>query len=139
MQFQPIPDIQRALVEKFYRAHRSPMRTKGNGQIWIAKDREIVGAMSLRTVEDGHWLTGLFVAPEKRAQGIARDLIEAAMASVEGPVWLFCEPELTQFYQRLGFVVSEDLPQELVARLARYRQTRMLIALQHDRAGLRSV
>ncbi len=128
-QFSTLPDVQRPLLEKFYRAHRSPMRAKGEAQVWVARQPDIIGALCLTPVADGHWLTGLFVAPSERRRGVAAGLVEAALTSVEGNVWLFCEPELSGFYQRLGFLEVQHLPQELAARLARYRQTKRLISL----------
>ena len=132
MRFTQLPELQRPLLEKFYRAHRSSMRAKGDAQIWVARDSEIVAALSLRAVQDGQWLTGLFVAPEQRGQGIASRLVEAAIAGGDRRVWLFCEPGLAGFYQRLGFVETEVLPRELVDRLARYRQTKSLIAFLYS-------
>jgi len=133
MQYYPLPDLQRPLVDKFYRAHRSSMRGKGEATLWVAKDDEIVGALKLTPMAGGHWLTGVFVAPSRRKEGVARCLINAALGEVEGPVWLFCDPELTGFYQRLGFVAAEHLPAELTSRLTRYGQTKTLIALVHQR------
>ncbi|MGI3747217.1 MAG: GNAT family N-acetyltransferase [Janthinobacterium lividum] len=129
IQFLPLPDLQRPLLEKFYRAHRSPMRARGEAQMWVARQPDIAGALCLTPVTGGHWLTGLFVAPAERGRGVAAGLIAAALISVEGNVWLFCEPELSGFYQRIGFAEVEDLPQELAPRLARYRQTKPLISL----------
>ncbi|MFP3926913.1 GNAT family N-acetyltransferase [Pseudomonas sp.] len=129
IQFSTLPDVQRPLLEKFYRAHRSSMRARGEAQVWVARQPGIVGALCLTPVAGGHWLTGLFIAPAERGRGVAAGLIAAALTSVEGNVWLFCEPELGGFYQRLGFTGVEDLPQELAARLARYRQTKSLISL----------
>lgn len=129
MQFQPLPDLQRPMLDKFYRAHRSSMRGKGEAQIWVAKAHEIVGALNLTPMAGGHWLTGLFMAPEWRGQGLAGGLLKAATADLAGQVWLFCEPHLLGFYQRSDFVETQDLPRELADRLARYRQSKALIAL----------
>jgi GNAT superfamily N-acetyltransferase len=129
LQFLPLPDVHRPLLEKFYRAHRSSMRARGEAEIWVARAPEIVGALCLTPVSGGLWLTGLFVAPAERRHGVAGRLIAAALRSVEGNVWLFCEPELSGFYQRNGFTDIQDLPQELAVRLARYQQTKRLIAL----------
>ena len=131
LHFLPLPDVQRPLLEKFYRAHRSPMRARGEAQVWVARQPDIVGALCLTPVAGGHWLTGLFVAPAERGRGVAAGLIAAALSSVEGNVWLFCEPGLSGFYQRLGFVETLQLPQELASRLERYRQTKRLVALDH--------
>lgn len=129
IQFLLLPDVQRPLLEKFYRAHRSPMRARGEAQVWVARQPDIIGALCLTPVAGGHWLTGLFVAPDERGRGVAAGLIATALTSFAGNVWLFCEPELHGFYQRSGFTDIQDLPQELAARLARYQQTKRLIAL----------
>jgi GNAT superfamily N-acetyltransferase len=126
--FTPLADLQRPLLAKFYRAHRSPMRARGEAQLWVARNPEIVGALCLTPVADGHWLTGLFVAPAERGRGVAAGLVAAALSVTDGDVWLFCEPELGGFYQRLGFVKALDLPPSLAERLARYRQSKQLIA-----------
>lgn len=128
MLFLPLPDLQRPMLAKFYRAHRSPMRARGEAQLWVARTPEIVGALCLTPVADGHWLTGLFVAPTERGRGVAAGLVAAALAATNGDVWLFCEPELGEFYQRLGFAEATDLPPPLAERLARYRQSKQLIA-----------
>lgn len=133
MQCYPVPDLQRPLVDKFYRAHRAPIRSKGEATLWVAKDDEIVGALNLTPMAHGHWLTGVFVAPSRRREGVAGRLINAALGEVEDPVWLFCDPELSGFYQRLGFVETDQLPAELAGRLTRYRQTKTLIALVRQR------
>ncbi|MFK3799287.1 GNAT family N-acetyltransferase [Pseudomonas sp. NPDC088444] len=129
MQFQPLPSLQRPLLEKFYKTHRSGMRARGEAQMWVAKDREIVAALCLTPVETGHWLTGVFVAPDQRGQGIGVALIEAAIGAIDGPVWLFCDPDLRVFYQRCGFTEAGELPRELADRLARYQQSKPLLAL----------
>ncbi|HEY0286956.1 MAG TPA: GNAT family N-acetyltransferase [Pseudomonas sp.] len=129
MQICVLPDVSRPLLDKFYRAHQSPMRGKGEAQVWVVKNPEIIGALCLTPVDSGQWLTGLFVAPERRGQGIARHLIEAALAEVTGKVWLFCHPELTEFYGRSGFKPVVALPEGVAARLARYSRTKSLIAL----------
>jgi GNAT superfamily N-acetyltransferase len=130
IQINPLPDLQRPLAEKFYRVHASGMRARG--QIWVVKQGEIVGVLCLSPVPGGQWLTGLFVVPELRGQGLAQRLIETAIAAVEGCVWLFCDPELSGFYQRMGFIEAELLPQPLSDRLTRYRQSKALLALVLD-------
>ncbi|MFJ3481979.1 GNAT family N-acetyltransferase [Pseudomonas sp. NPDC090202] len=129
MHYQPLPDLQRPLLDKFYRAHRAGMRARGEAQIWVAKDREIVAALNLTPVAGGHWLTGLFVAPERRGRGIAARLVQVATEDVEGCVWLFCDAALADFYARMGFAETTVMPQALADRLARYRQTKALIAM----------
>jgi GNAT superfamily N-acetyltransferase len=117
------------LVDAFYRAHRSPMRTDRQAQVWVAQYTTIVAALCLRPIADGYWLNSLFVAPTLRRQGLARQLIAQALAQANKPVWLFCDPELHSFYANQGFAPCASLPAALAERLVRYQRTKDLIAL----------
>lgn len=127
--FCVLPEACKPLLNKFYKAHKSPMRPVNEAQLWVAKQQDIVGALCLSTVADGHWLTGLFVAPSLRGQSIASDLIREVLAQTANPVWLFCHPDLLGFYQRAGFEPDSALPQALAERFARYSRTKPLIAM----------
>lgn len=87
--------------------------------------QEIVAALCLRPDAPGQWLTGLFVAPAQCRQGLTRRLSERALARADGLAWLFCHPELGDFYRRLGFTPTPQLAE----RLARCRRSTPLIAL----------
>lgn len=129
--FRRLPLQLRPLVDKFYRDHRSPMRSQAGDELWVAENAsEIVATLSLRPVAGGQWLTGLFVAPALRRQGVAAALLSHSLALHPEPVWLFCHPELRTFYQRQGFESCQNLPTELTQRLARYQRGKSLIALR---------
>ncbi|WP_341520978.1 GNAT family N-acetyltransferase [Pseudomonas sp. G.S.17] len=117
------------LLDKFYREHRSNMRSSSTAQSWVARQREIIGALSLTPVAGGYWLTGLFVAPQSRSQGVARQLMAHATASLAEPVWLFCHPDLLGFYEASGFTPAGALPQSLGEKLMRYGRNKTLVAL----------
>lgn len=117
------------LMNKFYRAHQSSMKASKDAQLWVARQDEIVAALCLRPMAQGFWLTGLFVAPHLRGQGIAAALVNAAVSPCEGPVWLFCDPQLQGFYEGLGFSLDVDLPQVLHERLVRYQRNKAMIAM----------
>lgn len=117
------------LMNKFYRAHQSSMKAVRDAQLWVARREEIIGALCLRPVAGGHWLTGLFVDPACREQGIAAGLIAQAIKDLEGPVWLFCHPDLRDFYERRGFVFDPPLPYSMAERLSRYARSKPMIAM----------
>jgi GNAT superfamily N-acetyltransferase len=117
------------LMNKFYRAHQSSMRAVRDAQLWVARRDEIVGGLCLRPVAGGHWLTGLFVDPACREQGVAAALITAAVKTCELPVWLFCHPDLRGFYERLGFTFDPPMPYAMVERLGRYARSKPMIAM----------
>lgn len=117
------------LMNKFYRAHQSSMKAVRDAQLWVARRDEIVAALCLRPVSGGHWLTGLFVDPAYRAQGIAARLIAEAVNRVDEPVWLFCHPDLRGFYERRGFSFDPELPYAMAERLSRYARSKPMIAM----------
>jgi len=117
------------LMNKFYRAHQSSMKAVRDAQLWVARREEIVGALCLRPVSGGHWLTGLFVDPAYREQGVAARLIAEAVSGLDEPVWLFCHPDLRGFYQRRGFSFDPELPYAMAERLSRYARNKPMIAM----------
>ena len=123
------------LMNKFYRAHQSSMKAVKDAQLWVARQQDIVAGLCLRPMAQGYWLTGLFVAPALRGQGVAGALVKQAITSCEGTVWLFCDPQLQAFYERLGFSLDVDLPHALHERLVRYQRNKAMIALGSTTPG----
>lgn len=133
IQCNPLTAPERPLLNKFYKSHGSAMRTQEGSQAWVARAGAIVAGLNLTPVADGHWLTGLLVAPAWRGKGLARLLIDQACGA--GMTWLFCHPDLQGFYERLGFEVNEDLPPALAERLARYRRGKPLLAMRRGQSS----
>lgn len=129
IQYCLLPATSKPLLNKFYRAHRSSMRASGGAVLWAVKHIDIIAGLSLTRIGEGHWLTGLFVAPQWRSQGIAAGLMRCAMESLQGPVWLFCHPQLEEFYARSGFTLAPQLPPPLAEKLARYSRFKPLLAM----------
>lgn len=128
MHYRQLPAPLKPLADKFYRSQRSAMRATPGAQLWVAENPDIIAALCLQSVAHGHWLTSLLVASPMRGQGIASQLIEAALAHCTTPVWLFCHPMLHDFYRRQGFTPCTDLPQPLAERLSRYQRSKSLQA-----------
>ncbi|MDP9541255.1 GNAT family N-acetyltransferase [Pseudomonas putida] len=126
------------MLEHFYRQHGSRMRAASDAELWVARAPGIIAGLSLSAVGEGLWLTGLFVDPQQRGQGVAGRLIDAALQHAGGPTWLFCHPDLAPFYQRLGFHMAGQLPETLASRLQRYQRSKRLVALQRGQSSLTS-
>ncbi|MFJ4346719.1 GNAT family N-acetyltransferase [Pseudomonas sp. NPDC089401] len=134
----PLTGLERRLLEHFYKQHGSRMRAANDGELWVARSDRIVAGLCLSAVANGHWLTGLFVAPAQRKRGVAAELVEAALAHHDGPTWLFCHPDLEAWYQRLGFVGTTELPEALASRLLRYQRSKSLVAMVRAQSSLAS-
>lgn len=130
LQINLLAPAQRPLLDKFYRAQRSHMRTGQAQQLWVARRDEIIAGLCLSPVENGHWLTSLWVASHERGRGVASRLLLQVLAQTPRPIWLFCHPDLQLFYQRLGFRPDPSLPPSLAERLKRYQQRKPLISLE---------
>lgn len=129
LRYSQLDELSWPLMNKFYRAHQSSMKAVRDAQLWVARREEIVAALCLRPVAGGFWLTGLFVDPACREQGIAAQLIAEAVKGVEAPVWLFCHPDLREFYERRGFSFDTTLPYAMAERLSRYARSKPMIAM----------
>jgi amino-acid N-acetyltransferase len=88
----------------------------------IAEDAgQVAGIGQVRAHGDGsRELASLVVIPERQAQGIGSQLVEALLAREVGPTYLFCRDTLASFYARFGFYLAErqTLPRAL-ARMHR--------------------
>lgn len=127
-----LPSLQHLLLNKFYRSHASRMRINPEAEAWVVRNPEIIAGLCLTSITEGYWLTGLFVAPEHRKHGVAQHLLQHIQQSHStSPIWLFCHPDLIGFYQRIGFRITEQLPEQLKNRLSRYQKHKKLVAMQH--------
>ena len=122
--------IQFPLLDKFYRAQRSAMRIGRAERVWVARsDGDVIAGVCLTPLAQGYWLTGLLVAPAQRNAGLAAALLRQVRSQLQGPIWLFCHPDLQGFYERSGYGPCEELPEALADRLMRYRQHKALLAM----------
>ena len=129
VRFRQLKPIEFPLARKFYRAHQRKMQPHGDETIWVAETPKLGAALRLKTLTCGCWLLGLYVLPEQRHRGLARQLIREALADITTDTWLFCHPDLASFYQPLGFQSLEPVPQPLYDRLLSYRRSQPLVAL----------
>ncbi|MBK5547514.1 GNAT family N-acetyltransferase [Pseudomonas sp. TH04] len=129
LHIEPLAEPLWPLLNKFYRSHDSSMKAMKGGRLWVARDGEIVAGLCLSPVVGGQWLTGVFVDPAYRGQGLAARLILQAVDDVAGTVWLLCHPDLEGVYQRMGFTQDTQLPQSLSERWVRYKRNKPMIAM----------
>lgn len=127
---QRLAKNQHILLRKFYRHHKSSMKVTQNSEVWVVRASTLVAGVCLSPVDNGYWLTSLYTAPEYRRLGVASLLIKHLQATyLESPVWLFCHPDLQNFYRSLGFREAQQLPGVLCQRLARYQQHKALLPM----------
>lgn len=77
--------------------------------VWVAEcGGRVVGFARLVNRQPSSLLSLLYVAPSYRHQGIASYLVQQAIQTATKPVYLYCLPELVEFYTRLGFVAGSQ-------------------------------
>ncbi|RBL66845.1 GNAT family N-acetyltransferase, partial [Pseudomonas sp. MWU13-2625] len=54
LQINLLAEVERPLLNKFYRQHRSSMRAACEGQLWVARSSEIIAGMSLSPAAEGY-------------------------------------------------------------------------------------
>ena len=83
---------------------------------FIARDGGIVGNCTLLEVDPQTLIVeDVVVDKERRGQGIGRQLLQAAMNSRGGTLYLCTHPEEKGFYEKFGFteVPFDQLPEEI--------------------------
>lgn len=75
-----------------------------NGTTFIARDGKVVGSVTLIEVAPQTLVVDdMVVREDRRGEGIGRRLMEAAMSSRGGTMYLCCHEEHIAFYEKLGF------------------------------------
>lgn len=103
----------KADIEAFYATHDWQDPHLAGATSFVAREGAIVGALSLIEVEPQQVIVeDVLVDPERRGQGLGARLMQAAMNSRGGTLFLSCHTERLGFYRRLGFadVPFEELP-----------------------------
>src|SRR5688500_19511498 len=74
------------------------------GKTFIARDGGVIGHVQLIEVEPQTVVIDqVLVLEERRGDGIGTKLMQAAMNSLGGKLFLCCHEERIPFYERLGF------------------------------------
>ncbi|MEA2509113.1 MAG: hypothetical protein QOG21_1195 [Actinomycetota bacterium] len=95
-------------IEEFYAANEWEDPHLDNGVSFVAREGAIVGALSVIELEPQTVvIEDVLVQPDRRGKGLGTQLIQAAMNSRGGTMFLCCHAERLPFYNRLGF---EDIP-----------------------------
>jgi predicted N-acetyltransferase YhbS len=110
------PDIQ-----AFLEANEWHNADLSRGATFFARDGGVVGAVRLVEVEARTVvIEDMVVDSSRRREGIGRALMQAAMNSRGGTLYLCCHEDTIAFYERFGFAeISEE---ELPASVSGYMQ-----------------
>jgi N-acetylglutamate synthase-like GNAT family acetyltransferase len=95
-------------LEEFYAANEWEDPHLADGVSFVAREGAIVGALSLIELQPQTVvIEDVLVDPAQRGKGLGAQLLQAAMNSRGGTMFLCCHEERLPFYNRLGF---EEMP-----------------------------
>ena len=103
-------------LEEFFRGEDWDDPVLDRGIAFIARDGAIVGNVRLIEIEPQVLVVeDVLVRGDRRGGGIGANLMQAAMNSRGGTLYLCCHPERLRFYADLGFseLPYEDLPEPI--------------------------
>lgn len=94
----------RADVEQLYKEYGWENEHLDKGKAFIARDGGVVGALRLVEVEPNMLVVdGVLVKEGRREAGIGRQLMQTAMNSRGGTLYLCCHDNRMRFYGHFGF------------------------------------
>ena len=126
-----------AAIQSFYSSVGYSAGLNADDRILVASQaRSIVAAVRLCDEEGFLVLRGMYVAEERRGQGLGSRLLESASSAI-GSSECWCVPytSLRDFYSRIGFQKSESIPAFLMARCERYTESGQLVTVMQRPEG----
>jgi N-acetylglutamate synthase-like GNAT family acetyltransferase len=88
----------------------------------------------LEDFKDYSVLSNLIVFNRYRGKGIGSVLVDRCINATEKPIYLFCYPKLTKFYQRFGFEeVDRDKEDRIKLRKLLNFNVRMMVFKKHSK------
>lgn len=142
--YQTTPETMDLLLRQtnhFYKQHKQAQAAKSDLIFTAKQAHSLIGALRLQPILPAqvlqnfnnatqpnitqnlllpvYWLRSLFVAPNSRNQGVATQLVRQTQC-VLAPIICFAQPNLIDFYSKLGF--EQSLPAHLPAPLRHKHQ-----------------
>ena len=101
---QKLDTLKIPLVNKFYTLYSVRGRANKQDQVWVVySEMQIVAACRIQNKHDFLFLSTVFVAPQHRAKGLAKQLVCAAIKQQSMPLYTFAYKNITALYTSLGF------------------------------------
>ncbi len=136
IRFHPLEPLRFPLINRLYKAHYPAGKAKKDEVIWIGENNTgIQCCVRFKQFDSYQLLTGMFVLPTMRGQGLGLALADACVPQFKTKTcFCFAFSHLENFYHQAHFKTIEDneLPEPLQSRIKRYRQSgKNLIAMQY--------
>ncbi|ASM96442.1 GNAT family N-acetyltransferase [Vibrio vulnificus] len=135
--FELLDPIKVPIIKKLYKVHYPGTKVKKDENIVVAmQDKQTIGVVRFRRVEEHQLMTGMLVIPSQREKGIAHCLLKyCAERLLDEKVFCFAYRHLEPFYAQHSFVTisSEQLPNSLKQKFIRYSESgKDLVPMQYQ-------
>jgi predicted GNAT family N-acyltransferase len=102
----------------FCKQQKQSLPQRDDHAVFLQAEQQPIGLIRLvETSQNHYWLIGLFIAPNFRTQGLARQTLQFALKQLPRPatITLFSREYLVNFYQSEGFlpINTEKLDSDL--------------------------
>ncbi|MEA2461663.1 MAG: Acetyltransferase domain [Actinomycetota bacterium] len=108
----------KADIQELWNATDNADADVNEGKIFIARDGTVVGTVRMIEVAPQVVVVdNVVVREDRRDEGIGRQIMQAALNSIGGKLFLCTHDDRLDFYAHFGFteVAKEDIPEEAVA------------------------
>ncbi len=121
MKIRPARAEDQAAITAMVRgAHLNPMDLRWHRFLVAEDETGIVGAVQIRPHDGTPELASLVVRKDQRGRGIGSQLIQSVITQSPQTLYLFCRPQLEDYYARFGFraIDVQEAPPSLRVRYA---------------------
>ncbi|OLQ77582.1 GNAT family N-acetyltransferase [Photobacterium proteolyticum] len=137
LRFHPLEPLRFPLINRFYKSYYPAGKAKKDEVIWVGEDNSsIICCVRFKQFDNYQLLTGMLVHPEQRGMGLTKQLLTGCYQQlIETPCYCFAFAHLETLYQGANFIAlpESELPEPLLSRLRRYRQSgKKLVAMRYQ-------
>ncbi|MGI0119373.1 hypothetical protein [Zooshikella sp. RANM57] len=117
--------VEYPLVNRFYKAQGYKGKARGNENIFVLQQPQIVAALRLTPLTDQWLLRGLWVDYMLRKQGLGLALLDGIIDFLTiNHYYCFAEQDVVPFYLKANFIIPDihTLPVSILQRFKAYQQ-----------------
>ncbi|KTD89414.1 GNAT family N-acetyltransferase [Pseudoalteromonas sp. CR1] len=128
---QLLDTVKTPLVNKFYKVHGVSGRANKQDQVWVIYlGTHIVAACRLQNKTTFLFLSTVYVAPEHRSKGVAKQLITDLLTHQHMHVYTFAFKNIADLYRSIGFNQVLTYTPEIHVLFDMYKH-RNIVALEY--------